>query len=54
MDNTRDYFAGLAMQALMTQVVVIAEKVPEQAYTMANAMMVERKKHITDHPTAQV
>jgi hypothetical protein len=54
MDNTKDYFAGLAMQAYLRDPDDWGfgddESVAEAAYSTANAMMAEREKHIKDHP----
>ena len=44
--NTRDYFAGLAMQAMLGQILCYPSKIPADAYRIADAMMAERnKKH---------
>ena len=40
-ESKRDYFAGLAMQALVTELGI--DEVAESAYELADAMLMERK-----------
>jgi len=60
MNNTRDYFAGLAMQAILQTLiktegfplsVELESQMTFEAYEIADAMLDERKEH---HPAASM